>query len=1118
MKPSLCLSFQTSSSPAYSNPARSNEARSRLVSTPNRPFQTTLGVIAGLSLLILSAVIAVADEGPEPRFDSSLIQALEWRNIGPFRGGRATAVAGVPDRPHTYFFGSTGGGVWRTTDSGTTWNNVSDDHFETGSVGAIAVAPGDANVVWVGMGEAPVRGVMTTHGDGIYKSTDGGDTWQNVGLEQTFHISRIHIHPHDPETVWVAAQGHLWGPNPERGIYKSTDGGGTWQLVLHVDADTGASDLALDPTNPRVLYAAMWQHRRYPWQVESGGPGSGIWKSIDGGDNWEQLSKGLPELMGKIGVAVSPATPKRVWAIIEAEEGGLFRSDDAGKSWRRINEDRVLRARAWYYTHITADPQDPNIVYVLNAPVMKSIDGGMTFDRLPTPHGDNHALWIAPDDNQRMINANDGGGNVSINGGATWSTQGNQPTAQFYRVNVDNRFPYWVYGGQQDNSAIAIMSRSMSGGIEERHWHSIGGCESATPAFDPDDPRYIYGGCYQGLLDEYDMVTGQTRDIMAYPYLGLGSTPSEVRYRFNWNAPVVVSTHDPATIYHAGNHVLQSTDRGTSWQEISPDLTRDEENRQGPGGAPITNEGAGGEVYGTILALAASSHEAEVLWTGSDDGLVHVTRDGGEQWLDVTPPQVGHAMINAIDVSPHHPATAYLAVTRYKWDDLTPHIFKTSDYGATWTRHVEGIPDDTIVRVVREDPDRAGLLYAGTERGVFVSFDDGGAWQPLQLKLPVVPVTDLIVRHGDLIAATQGRAFWILDDLSPLHQMNDEVAAIEDLHLFAPRAAHRTGGGRGGRRTGGNAGTNPHNGVLFHYLLPAEEEATEGDETAPTEEEPAATEGEGEDLEEGGGESEEEIPPLELTIFDAAGNVVRTVSSEADEDDSDAETLDAKPGLNRFVWGLTRDPMVNVPEVLVFGSLDGYRVAPGTYEARLSRGDVSQSQAFEVLPDPRIPYDAAGFAAQQKLLDGIRTRIQTIHDSLARMRDTRTQVEAWVARLDDHEHAETIEEAGTTVTEAIDAWEDQLIQTKQTTFQDVINFPNRLNAELLSLMATVDTFEPIVNDGARERFHDLDALWQPQAEELQRILDQDLAAFTALFQEHAIPAIVVPVSELEDGK
>ncbi|MFQ5674272.1 MAG: WD40/YVTN/BNR-like repeat-containing protein, partial [bacterium] len=871
-------------------------------------------------LFILCVFVSNAfaqEEKNDYQFDPALYQAMQWRNIGPFRGGRSTAVAGVPEDPLTYYFGSTGGGVWKTEDGGVSWKNISDKFFKTGSVGAIAVAPSDANVIYVGMGEACVRGVTTSSGDGVYKSTDAGKTWTHLGLEKTRQISAIRVHPENPDLVYVAAQGSPWGANAERGIYRSKDGVKSWHLVKHVDKKSGASDLSMDATNPRVLYAAFWEHQRTPWKINSGGPGSGIYKSTDGGDTWEELSKGLPDLMGKIGVAVSPANPNRVWAIIEAEEGGLFRSDDAGKSWRRVNKERVLRARAWYYTHVFADPLDEETVYVLNSPVMKSTDGGNKFTRIRTPHGDNHDLWINPNNNKQMINGNDGGANISFNGGKTWSTQANQPTAQFYRVITDNRFPYYVYGGQQDNSTVAIASRAGDSGIGREDWYPVGGCESAYVAFNPNNPVLVYAGCYQGQITEYNHDVRQSRNVMAYPYLGLGADARDLKYRFNWNAPILASPHNPNVIYHAGNVLLKSEDRGQTWTEISPDLTRNEEEKQGNGGGPITNEAAGGETYNTIFYVVESEHEAGTIWTGSDDGLVHITRDGGKTWNDVTPKGIGEAQINAIEVSPHDPATAYIAVTGYKLDDFKPYIFKTGNYGKSWKRLVKGIPEESFVRVVREDPNRQGLLYAGTETGVFVSFDDGKQWQPFQLNLPVVPVTDLTIHSNDLIAATQGRAFWILDDLTPLHQINDQMAKEQNF-LFAPRTTVLTGGGS--RKIPG-IGQNPPNGAIIYYFF------AQAPDTSKVE--------------------------VKLEILDSDDHVVKTYTAKKKPGDPGAsgrfqdplpKNLPIKEGMNRFVWNLRREDMSRVPKLFTYGNLQGFHVAPGAYTARLTVGEVMKTQ------------------------------------------------------------------------------------------------------------------------------------------------------------------------------
>ena len=708
---------------------------------------------------------------------------LTWRNIGPFRGGRSLAAAGIPTNPQTYYFGSVGGGIWKTEDGGMIWENVSDGYFNTGSVGAVAVSESDPNVVYVGMGEACIRPVMTSHGDGVYKSTDAGETWIHIGLKDTRTISSVLVHPKDHNTVYVAVQGDQYQASESRGIYRSVDGGQTWEKVLYVNEHAGASGLSMDRNNPRILYAAFWDHQRKPWQMRSGGDGSGIYKSSDGGNTWNKLTKGLPETMGKTDVSVSAANSKRVYVIVEAEKGGLFRSDDGGKSFKRVNSDRVLIARSWYYIHVFADPQDENVVYVLNAPFMKSTDGGETFTNVSVPHGDNHGLWINPLDNRNMINANDGGANISFNGGISWSTQKNQPTAQFYRVITDNRFPYYVYAGQQDNSSVAVPSRTNGRGIDWSDWYRAAGCESAYLAFDPDNPVTVYGGCYQGLIEKFDIITRKSRSIMAYEYLGLGSVPKDQKYRFNWNAPIIASPHDPSIIYHAGNVVFKTFDGGNSWDVISPDLTRNEIEKHDLGGVPFTNEAAGGEVYNTIMYMVESTHEPGTIWTGSDDGLIHVTQDDGKSWENVTPRGLDEGIINAIEISPHDPGTVYFTFTRYKFGDLSPSIYRTTNYGKSWTQRTKGINGNAFVRVVREDPVQKNLLYAGTETGLYISFNGGKLWEQFQLNLPVVPITDLTIRNNDLVASTQGRAFWILDDLTPIHQYKDELNK-KDFHLF----------------------------------------------------------------------------------------------------------------------------------------------------------------------------------------------------------------------------------------------------------------------------------------------------------------------------------------------
>lgn len=1001
---------------------------------------------------------------PDTAYEAPVFRAMKWRNIGPFRGGRSTAVCGVPQAPLTFFMGTTGGGLWKTTDGGGEWRNISDGYFNTGSVGAVAVAPSDPQVLYVGMGEAPVRGVMTSHGDGVYKSTDGGQTWAHVGLEDTRQISRVRIHPTQPDLVYVAAQGSPYAPTEARGVYRSRDGGESWEQVLFVDAQSGACDLSMDAQNPRILYAAFWDHQRLPWQMRSGGPGSGIWKSVDGGDTWEPLSQGLPEeIMGKIGVAVSPARPQRIWALVEADQGGLYRSDDGGRHWTRINEDRVLRARSWYYMHIYADPQDPDKVVVLNAPFLVSEDGGKSFQQLPTPHGDNHDLWIHPENPQIMINANDGGANVSYNGGKTWSTQMNQPTAQFYRVNADHRFPYYVYGGQQDNSTVAIPSRVSGGGIPNEAFYAVGGCESAFTAFDPDDPRFVYAGCYQGIITRYDQEERSTQDVMAYPFLGLGENAADLPYRFNWNAPILVSEHDPAVIYHAGNQLLRSTDRGQSWQEISPDLTRRDPSRIGWGGGPITNEAAGGENYHTLMYIAESRFDPRTIWTGADDGRMHLTRDGGETWQEVPLPVEEEGMINCIEPDYQQPGKVYVVFNRYKFNDFSPYIYLTEDFGQTWTLKNSGIPGDVPVRVVRADPDREGLLYAGTETGLYVSFDGGDRWSPFQLNLPVVPITDLKVHHQDLIAATQGRAFWILDDLTPLHQARHDITE-QPLWLYQPRDAYLWEGMR--RDSLPDQGTNPDNGILCYYHLARAADSLE----------------------------------LNLAVIDEAGNLLRQFSSQAK-----SQPLPHQAGMNRWVWNLRMADYEGVSGVMNLGGKTGHKVGPGWYTLRLSLGKDTLYRYAQVLPDPGLGLSKDDYREKQEWLSRLREAVEGLQAGVRQLRAVSTQVEALLDR--EQMTDSTLRLMGQSLIGEIDSLQAKLIQPRQQTFQDVINFPNQLDGKLIHIQGIIDETVPPLTAGQKKRASDLLALWASYAAVIETLLEDQVPRFNQALRDAEVPFI-----------
>lgn len=1058
-----------------------------------RPM-TTLATLLLPTLVILGAALATDTQSALAQgrgagagvYDPVLYQALRWRNIGPYRGGRVTAVAGVPDEPRTYYFGATGGGVWKTQSAGEQWRNVSDGDFRTATIGAIAVAPSDSNIVYVGTGESPIRGVTTSHGDGVYKSLDAGKTWSHLGLEDTRHIAAVRIHPKNPDIVYVAAQGSPWAPSKARGIYRSLDGGKTWKQVLFVNETTGASGLAMDATNPRVLYAAMWDHQRRPWTIRSGGPGSGLYKSTDGGETWQPINEGLPALMGNTGVSVSPANPDRVYAMIEATEGGVFRSDDGGAHWKRVNADPGIRDRGWYYTHIFADPIEENTVYVLAAPMMKSTDGGRTFEQVATPHGDNHDLWINPRDNRAMIEGNDGGANVSLDGGKTWSTQANQPTGQFYRVITDNLFPYNVYGGQQDNSSVRIASRTLTGGIGREDWRAVAGGESAFIAFDPDNPILIYGTGILGSINELNLATGELRNIVAYPYFSGFRPGRELKYRFNWNAPVVVSRFDPKVIYHAANVVLKSTDRGRSWAAISPDLTRNDKSRQGTTGGPITIEGAGGEHYATITYLIESPHDPKVLWAGSDDGLVHLTRDGGETWQNVTPRGMPEAQVNAIDVSPHDPATAYIAVTRYKFADLTPMIYRTDDFGKSWRRIVKGIAHDAFVRVVREDPVRRGLLYAGTEAGVYVSFNDGRSWQSLQLNLPPVPITDLTVHGNDLVAATQGRAFWILDDVSPLRQLDKAVAGAA-FHLFRPMDALRLDI-RGFWR---KEAPNPPDGAVIYYTLAAKRA--------------------------------KDAPPITLEILDAKGRVIRTFTSKPAKaarkvvvkgvrGPAPVEPLGVREGLNRYVWNLRREPMVQVSDIIRYVSQRPPRIAPGVYTARLTVDGKSQSQTFKVVPDPRRgPIAADAWAEQQQLLETLYELVNDIHRAVNGARSVTEQIERLMALTAGHGQTDKITAAGKAAIARLKAWEDHVPQAELPGgVQDRVAYPSHLlSTQVLNVISAVDQ-DPPVTEGARARTRELVDQWKGLRTALRRIYSDDVAAFNVALAAAGVAHVIVP--------
>lgn len=1058
--------------------------------------------------------------------DPALLNALEWRSIGPYRGGRVVAVAGDPVHQQVFYFGSTGGGVWKTNDGGQYWQNVSDGYFKRASVGAIAVAPSDPNVIYVGMGEATIRGNVS-HGDGVYKSTDMGKTWTHLGLEDTRHIGQVRVHPYNPDVVYVAALGHAHGPNKERGVYRSRDGGKTWENILFKSEKAGAIDLAMDPTNPRILYASFWEAKRLPHTLISGGEDSGMYKSTDGGDTWTEITRnrGLPTgLIGKVGLAVSPAKPERVWAIVEAEDGALFRSDDSGESWQRLSEQGGIRARAWYYMHIIADPQDAETLWALNVQAWKSIDGGRSFFEVPIPHGDHHDLWIDPRNPMRMIEGNDGGACVSFNGSESWSTIYNQPTEEFYHVITDTQVPYRVYGAQQDNSTISVPSRSPLAGITIADCYAVGGGESGYIAVRPDDPNIVFAGNYQGYLTRYDHRTQQRRYIAVWPELASGWGAKDQKYRFQWTYPILLSPHDPNVLYVTGNHVFRSTDEGASWDVISPDLTRNDPTKLEPSGGPITKDNTGAEYYCTIFAFAESPIERGLFWAGSDDGLVHISRDNGESWENVTPIDLpGWALISIIEPSPHDAATAYVAATRYKLDDFQPYLFKTNDYGKTWTQITTGIASNAFTRVIREDPVQRGLLYAGTETGILVSFDDGEHWQSLQRNLPVVPVHDLVIKNDDLVVATHGRGFWILDDMTPLRGMSGEIHDAA-AHLFAPRPtihyitdwgfSRAPGPGKFYRGTGAtmvtavrtqkangqtvdiniDAGQNPPDGVLVAYYL---KEKPEGE--------------------------------VKLTFLDAQGQEIKSFSSEkkpkppgevdtstvvrGEEKEQQEQLVQKEAGGNRFAWNM-RYPDASKIEGFVGGegALNGPNAAPGKYQVQLTVDGQTYTAEFEIQKDPRVNATQEDLDAQFALRLKIRDKLSETHDAINTIRNLRRQIEEWTRRTKVQQEAEKVQEAGKSLKEKLSAIEEELIQVKAKTRQDTLNHPAKLNAKLAALGGVIGSSVSAPTRQEYELFDDLSARVDAQLQRLQEVIETDVASFNSLIREQEVSA-VIPSSE-----
>jgi len=1031
---------------------------------------------------------------PAPSMDQEqYFRSLKWRNIGPFRGGRSVASSGVRGNDQVYYMGTTGGGVWKTINAGASWFNISDGYFTTGSIGAVSVSESDPNVIYVGAGEHAPRGVMTSYGDGVYKSTDAGKTWKKMGLELTRHISGISIHPSNPDIVYVAAQGALHGPSSERGVYKSVDGGVTWTKILFVDDNTGCSELSMDMKNPRILYAAMWDHRRLPWEVRSGGPGSGLYKSVDEGKTWVKLAKGLPEKMGKMSIAVSRANSDKVYALVESdtqkELGGLFVSNDAGASFSVASKDHRLTQRAWYYIETFLDPKDENTLFVFSSPGLISKDGGRTWTNIRGTHGDYHHLWINPDNTKNMVVSNDGGAAISFDQGKTWSSQNNQPTAQFYRVNADELYPYNVYAGQQDNSSVKIRSRNPSGfAITDRDWTASAGGESAFLAFDPKDPRFVMGGSYQGTIDIFDSELGEHKQIMQVPIQYQALQPKEMKYRFNWNAPIIYSQHEPNTFYHGSNVLFKTTDMGKTWKAISGDLTRNDTSKQGLSGTPFTNEGAGGENYGTLSYVIESAQEKGVIYTGSDDGLVHLTKDGGSTWTNITPAGLQECLINSIEVSPHDKATVYIATTRYKVNDFSPAIYKSSDYGKTWTKIVSGISPTAYTRVVREDTKKKGLLYAGTETGFYISYNGGASWSQMQMGLPVTPITDLKVHQDDLIASTMGRAFWILDDIEVLRDFDPNAASA--FKLYSPGEVLRTSSGSPLNMPSdvdepvspmpSFVGTNAASGAVIYYQLPDVKKDT----------------------------------LVTMEILNSRNELVRSYSSKPDEGfvdfpggpDADPR-LPVRKGLNRFVWDLKGESIIGVPTVFIEGSYEGYLAAPGEYTVRLKMGDQVQTTKVLVKPRPGIKATQADYEEQSDMMKKIVEEASQIHREVISTRKTTAQLKETSAMLKDKPGTEEIRKRADKLAKDLTAWEDDIVQNKAKSNDDIINYVNKITADYIFLKGDIEANVPYVTEGQKQQFQTLHSQWI-KLKERKTNIEKEIGALNADIKRADIGRII----------
>jgi photosystem II stability/assembly factor-like uncharacterized protein len=1003
-------------------------------------------------------------------------EGLTFRNIGPARGGRSTAVAGIRSMPHTFFMGTTGGGVWRTDDGGTTWSNITDGFISVGSIGSIRVAPSDPNVIYVGTGSADPRGNVSI-GKGIYRSTDQGKTWSLSGLEKGGQIGRIEIHPNNPDIVFAAVLGNPFGPGPERGVYRTKDGGKNWERVLFVNDKTGAIDLAMDPNNPRILFAGLWQVQRKPWTLVDGGPDGGVYQSTDGGDTWKKIENGLPTgVVGKTGIAISPANSNRIWVLIETPDdakGGLYRSDNGGKSFARINGDRELRTRHWYYTRVVADPKDAETVYVNNVSFWKSTDGGNDFFSLRVLHGDCHDLWINQDNTDIMIHSNDGGAHVSYNGGKSWSTLFNQPTAELYRVAVDNDFPYRVYACQQDNSSISVSSAVRGGSSYQMDWLHVGGGEAGHVAVNPENSNIVYAGEYTGIITRYDRAAEHMQYVTHYPQMHDGLPLYKVKYRYQWNAPIRVSPHNANTVYHCSQFVHRSLDGGIHWEVISPDLTSNKKEYQEIPGGPVQHDYTGVENYTTVFAFEESPLEAGVLMAGTDDGFVHVSRDHGKTWTNVTPAGLPSlATVNAIDFSLHKKGKVYVTAHNYRLNDFKPYVFKTEDYGKTWSLITTGIPADFTTRVAREDPNREGLLYAGTEFGLFISMNDGKTWNSFQLNLPRVPITDLLIKNKDLVMSTQGRSFWILDDLSPLYQWKDGMQN-ETIQLFTPRISYRTqlGGFRGAA-----APTAAPDGALIYFYV------NNTPDTSST---------------------------VQLEFIDGNGEVLRTYSTKPNKEKRDSE-LKVSKGLNRFLWDYyCTAPSITPGSFFSMASLSGPKAPTGIFTVRLTSGAITQTQTFEIAKDPRWKCTDEDLMASYELTRKAVEELDRVHKVIRTLRSIREQAKQLTERAEKAGKGDALKKMKNDMTKKLSDLEEQLVQTRHKAGQDPINYPPKFDDQIAWLVDVVNGQDARPTQGCYDLYNDLKKEADGYMKQLETIIQTDLKAFNEQVQKENAGGVVI---------